>query len=119
VRAVVAAHLKGFGCAVTDVASASEALVLCRSQAQYDILLTDIALSGGMDGRNLAKLVQCCVPGIGVVFMSGDIGAVDADDAEHSRIMLRKPFTQVDLAAALIRAKAQKDAAQPPNPDSR
>ncbi len=73
------------------------------STTGVDLLLTDIVLPGGMNGRELAAEVGRRAPGIPVLYMSG---YTENAIAHHGRLdgdaeLLQKPFRRADLARAV------------------
>ncbi len=87
-------------------ASAAAALEQLGSTTAVNILLTDVVLPGGMNGRELATEAVRRAAGIDVLYMSGYTedavirqGRVDVD-AE----LRQKPFRRADLARAMRRA---------------
>jgi PAS domain S-box-containing protein len=92
--------------------SAQAALELLESPADFDVLLTDVVLPGGMSGCDLGKEVARLGSNIPVVYMSGyaesaarDHGGID----QHSQF-LQKPFRVVQLARAVQSALEQHGA---------
>nr|WP_232372521.1 PAS domain-containing protein [Acuticoccus mangrovi] len=87
-----------------------EAMRILRQHPDIDLLLTDIVMPGGMNGRRLAKEAGQLRPGLSVVLMSGYSDQLTATEgAEGPKILLRKPFTREQLAAALRRALETAD----------
>jgi CheY-like chemotaxis protein len=85
------------------VESAQEALQVLERGQPFDLMLTDIILSSGMNGRELAKEVLRQHPGIKVVYTSGysqeaiiHHGRLDADV-----LLLSKPYKKSKLAQTL------------------
>ncbi len=86
-----------------EAGTAAAALEQLGSTTGVNLLLTDVVLPGGMNGRELAAEVERRAPGIRVLYMSGYTenaimhhGRLDAD-AE----LLQKPFRRADLARAV------------------
>jgi CheY-like chemotaxis protein len=76
------------------------------STTRVNLLLTDVMLPGGMNGRELAAEAERRAPGIRVLYMSGY-----TEDAimHHGRLdagaeLLQKPFRRADLARAARKA---------------
>ena len=65
-----------------------------------DLLLTDVVLPGGLDGRNLAKEVEQRLGRTKLLFMSGYTEhAVHINDwIDRGADLLQKPFRRQDLA---------------------
>lgn len=103
-RGVLAEMLELLGYRVLQAADASQALQLAASHAGIEMLVTDIGLSGGTNGRQLAAKVQALRPGLKILLITGYVG----DDASRNvpldpgmQVMV-KPFT-LDAFAARIR----------------
>ena len=86
-----------------EAATGAAALEQLGSTTRVNLLLTDVVLPGGMNGRELATEIERRAPGIPVLYMSGYTedaimhhGRLDAD-AE----LLQKPFRRADLARAV------------------
>ncbi|MGL6111168.1 MAG: response regulator, partial [Rubrivivax sp.] len=105
VRNVVRAFLDALHCRVSVAASAEQALLALTPEADFDLLLSDIALGAGMRGTQLATLAQQRLPGIAVLLMSGySSELLDADrESPLGWELLRKPYSRAELAAAMSR----------------
>ena len=106
--------LRSLGYAVLEADSAPAALDVFSGAPHVDLLLTDIVLPGGMNGRQLAEELTQKHPALAVLYTSGySENAV----IHHGRLdpgieLLQKPFLKADLSRAA--AKALKAAAGPP-----
>jgi len=111
VREVVRTFLDSLRCKVTLAASGEQALLALGPDADFDLLLSDIALGAGMRGTRLAELAQARLPRMVVLLMSGySAELLDADrDAPLSWELLRKPYTRSELAVAMTRLMAARD----------
>jgi PAS domain S-box-containing protein len=105
-RTLAVALLSGLGYQVMEAGTAAAALEQLASTTRVNLLLTDVVLPGGMNGRELAEAAARRAPGLQVLYMSGYTenaivhhGRLDAD-AE----LLQKPFRRADLARAVRRA---------------
>jgi len=103
VRTLVVALLSGLGYQILEAGTGAAALEQLGPTTGVDLLLTDVVLPGGMNGRELAAAAERRAPGIQVLYMSGYTenailhhGRLDAD-AE----LLQKPFRRADLARAV------------------
>ena len=105
VRNVVRTFLTTLGCVVSTAASAEQALLALGPEADFDLLLTDIALGPGMRGTQLAVEAQRRFPRLAILLMSGfSSELLDADrDSPPSWELLRKPYTRDELARAIAR----------------
>ena len=110
VREVVRTFLDALGCRVALAASGEQALLSLGPDADFDLLLSDIALGAGMRGTQLAALAQQRLPELAVLLMSGfSAELLDADrDAPLGWELLRKPYSRGELAAAMARLMAAR-----------
>jgi PAS domain S-box-containing protein len=95
--------LRRLGCHVLVGGTPEAALALARTYSGHiDLLLTDVVMPG-MNGRELARAVAQARPGIRTLFMSGYPADVIAqrDLLEPNDVVLTKPFTRAELAAAV------------------
>lgn len=106
VRGVVTSMLESLGCRVLTAARGEHALELLRQQPTFDLLLTDVALPGGLTGIDVARQAHQLRSGLQIFFMSGY-----PEDAARAEGLLRpgenllvKPFRKSDLARLLQRA---------------
>ena len=108
VREVAAQFLKMLGCRVTASASAEEALMHLKPEADFELLLSDIALGPGLRGTELARLAQERLPRLHVLLMSGfSSELLDADrESPASWELLPKPYSRQQLAGAIARVLA-------------
>jgi PAS domain S-box-containing protein len=113
VREVVRNFLEALQCQVTTAASGEQALLALGPDADFDLLLSDIALGAGMRGTRLAELAQARLPRMAVLLMSGySAELLDADrDAPLGWELLRKPYTRSELAVVMARLMAARSAA--------
>ena len=92
--------LRDIGYRVEHAATAAAALELLKTMPDVQLLLTDVILPGGMNGRELANEVQKLRPGLPVLFATGYTrNAI----IHHGRLdqdvdLLTKPFTTEALA---------------------
>jgi CheY-like chemotaxis protein len=95
---------------VSLAASGEQALLSLGPEADFDLLLSDIALGAGMRGTQLAALAQQRLPKLAVLLMSGfSTELLDADrDSPLSWELLRKPYSRGELAAAMARLMAAR-----------
>ncbi|MDJ0391626.1 PAS domain S-box protein [Roseomonas sp. E05] len=94
VRGTAAERLRELGYRVLEVADGPAALDLLDGGAQADLLITDVGLPGGMNGRQVAEAVRERVPGLPVMFITGYAGTALPPGAE----VIGKPFELDTLA---------------------
>ena len=98
VRQIVRRSLLDLGYAVLEADNGVEARAILASTSGIALLLTDVVMPGGVDGRDLAREARA-VHGIArVLLMSGH--APQGGERGGLRL-LRKPFSPAQLAAAL------------------
>jgi PAS domain S-box-containing protein len=66
-----------------------------QSRSRIDLLITDVGLPGGMNGRQVADAARVIPPGLKVLFITGyaENAAVGNGHLEHGMELLTKPFT--------------------------
>jgi PAS domain S-box-containing protein len=99
-RDYIVGILSDLGYNVAATASGPAALEVIRARQDLDLLLTDVVLPGGMNGRQLSTQALQMRPNLKVLFMTGYTrnaivheGRLDADVA-----LISKPFTYDQLA---------------------
>jgi len=110
VRALTTTQLGSLGYRVLEADTGPSALKQLGSTANVNLLLTDLVLSGGMNGCELAAKVRQSMPGVKVLYMSGyseNIVAPHGPLDAHA-MLLRKPFRKRELASK-VRATLDAD----------
>ena len=98
---VTAALLDSHACKVHHVRSPEDALRALQTQAEFDVVLSDVVMPGKIDGVRLARLLQGLRPALPVVLISGY--STELPNAGEF-VVLRKPCSRDDLLAALHQA---------------
>ena len=93
---VIADMLEDLGCDVISAGSGADALDQLRHNEQISILITDINMPG-MDGHELAERAKRIRPELKVLQLSG------RERRRDGYPMIRKPFTEQDLADTMER----------------
>ena len=101
VRMIVVDVLSDLGYAVLEAGDGRSGLTILESSARIDLLLTDVGLPGGMNGRQLADVARQQRPDLRVLFMTGYAESVAVGDGRMERGMgvMTKPFAVAALAA--------------------
>lgn len=97
--------LGSLGYQVTAVRTGPEALDALKANPGIDLLLTDIIMPGGMNGRALADRATELYPSLKVLFTSG---YTENAIVHHGRLdpgveLLSKPYTRLELATKVRR----------------
>ena len=102
VRRWVASALEALGYRVLQATDAGAALGLLQSPPaqRIDLLLTDVVLSGGMTGRELAEALAARRPGVPALFTSG---YPREGRAARESVDLEKPY-ELERLASLVRS---------------
>jgi len=101
VRMVVVDVLSDLGYTVLEAGDGRAGLHIVESTARVDLLLTDVGLPGGMNGRQLADASRQRRPDLKVLFMTGyaDRVAVGNRLLDDGMQVMTKPFALDALAA--------------------
>ncbi len=101
VRMIVVDVLSDLGYAVLEAVDGRSGLQILDSGTRIDLLLTDVGLPGGMNGRQLADAARQRRPGLKVLFVTGYAESVAVGDGrmEHGMQVMTKPFAVAALAA--------------------
>ena len=99
VRQILVAHLESIGCRVLVAGDGAQALAVAEGEAPIDILLLDVVLPGGLNGRDLSETLLQRQPAAKVVFMSGytENAIIHHGRLDPDAVLLQKPFTKADL----------------------
>jgi nitrogen-specific signal transduction histidine kinase len=102
VRRVIRLQLVGLGYPVIEADHAADALLLLASVPTVGILVSDVVMPGGMDGRALCRAARQCAPHVKALLISGFSGGKAASAQGASDFpLLKKPFTATELQHAL------------------
>jgi PAS domain S-box-containing protein len=114
VGAVTEMMLTDLGHRVHRAANADEALRVVWSDAELDVVLSDVVMPGEMNGVELAKQAATFRPGLRILLTSGYAGdSLDESLSQGAWPFLRKPFLSTELAAALAKvAPETRDGSQ-------
>jgi PAS domain S-box-containing protein len=102
----VATHLVvGLGYAACSASGGSEAIAKLETEPDIGLVFTDILMPGGMSGFELAAEIRRRRPEIPILMTSGFPGHFLPGVCESFPI-IRKPFTQIELASAFLQVQA-------------
>lgn len=94
---------RGFACA--EAADGAEGLEILRNGARIDMLITDVGLPGGMNGRQVAEQARALRPDLRVLFITGyaENAVLNHGHLAPGMEVLTKPFAVDDLTARVDR----------------
>ncbi|MEA9480252.1 PAS domain-containing protein [Xanthomonas campestris] len=99
IRILICEVLTDAGYRVIDVADGSTAVERLQSAEVIDLLVTDVGLTGALNGRQVADAGRLQRPALPVLFVTGYAAsaAVGAGQLETGMEVLTKPFLAADL----------------------
>jgi len=100
IRMVVGDSLKELGYTVLEATDGTSGLAVLQSKARVDLLVTDVGLPGGMNGRQMADAARQQRPNLKVLFITGYAtnAAIGNGQLEPGMHVLTKPFAVEKLA---------------------
>ncbi|MFC7608220.1 response regulator [Teichococcus aestuarii] len=92
--------LEDLGYAAVEAADGASGLSILRSDARIDLLVTDVGLPGGMNGRQLADAARVIRPELKVLFITGyaENAVIGNGQLEPGMHVMTKPFALEALA---------------------
>ncbi|MBP2492576.1 MULTISPECIES: PAS domain S-box protein [Methylobacterium] len=103
VRMLVTEVLEDLGYTAIEAADAASGLKVLQSDVRMDLLVTDVGLPGGMNGRQMADAARVNRPDLKVLFITGyaENAAVGNGHLEPGMQVLTKPFVMEVLASRI------------------
>ncbi len=103
VRMLVTDVLEDLGYTAIEAADSAGGLRVLQSDVRLDLLITDVGLPGGMNGRQMADAARETRPNLKVLFITGyaENALLNAGQLGPGMTVLTKPFA-VDTLAARI-----------------
>lgn len=100
VRLLIADALSDLGHACIEAEDGPSALHILDSGARIDLLVTDVGLPGGLNGRQVADAARRERPELKILFVTGyaENAALNHGHIEHGMEVLTKPFAVEELA---------------------
>ncbi|TDV58034.1 phospho-acceptor domain-containing protein [Pseudomonas graminis] len=94
VRMLMCDALRERGYQVNEAMDGPSGLQMLQSMASIDLLVTDVGLPGGMNGRQVADAARALLPSLDVLFVTGyaQNSAVSGDQLPNGMAVLLKPF---------------------------
>ena len=102
VRMLMAEVLRDLGYLIIEAADGASALALLRTAARVDLLITDVGLPGGMNGRQLADAARESRPELPILFVTGYSEGALGEKLPRGMHVMTKPF---DIATFAVRTR--------------
>lgn len=101
VRMLMVDVLRDAGYRVLEAEDGASALPILQGAERLDLLVTDVGLPGGLNGRQVADLARVSRPTLKVLFVTGyaEKAAVGSGLIEPGMGVVTKPFAMDDFAA--------------------
>jgi CheY-like chemotaxis protein len=103
VRLLVTEILEDLGYSAIEAADSTAGLTVLRSDARIDLLISDVGLPGGLNGRQMADAAREGRPDLKVLFITGyaENAAISNGQLEPGMHIVTKPFAMDHLAARI------------------
>lgn len=103
VRTLVTELLEDLGYTAIEAVDGSAALKVLQSDVRLDLLVTDVGLPGGMNGRQVADAGRVARPGLNVLFITGyaENAVLGNGHLDPGMQVLTKPFAMEALASRI------------------
>jgi PAS domain S-box-containing protein len=103
VRMLVVEVLQELGYTAVEAADGAAGLKILQSSARIDLLITDVGLPGGMNGRQLADAARVHRPDLRILFVTGYAEKAVIGDGHMGPGMyvMTKPFAMENLATRI------------------
>jgi CheY-like chemotaxis protein len=103
VRMLVSEILEDLGYTAIEASDGPAGLKVLQSDVRIDLLITDVGLPGGMNGRQVADAARLARPDMKVLFMTGyaENAVLSHGHLDPGMHVLTKPFTMEGLATRI------------------
>jgi signal transduction histidine kinase len=104
IRMLISEVLQEHGYTVVEASDGPSGMRILQSAARIDLLITDVGLPNGMNGRQIADAARQTRPGLKVLFITGyaENAVVGNGHLDKGMQVIAKPF-EMDLLARRIR----------------
>lgn len=105
VRMLITDALSDAGYACVDAGDGISGLKVLESRPRIDLLITDVGLPGGLNGRQVADAAREKCPGLKVLFITGyaENAVLNHGHIAHGMEVLTKPFAVEELVVRVER----------------
>jgi len=103
IRMLITEVLDDLGYTAIEAADGAGALKILQSDGRIDLLITDVGLPGGLNGRQIADAGRATRPGLKVLFITGyaENAVVGNGHLEAGMEVVTKPFVMAALGAKI------------------
>ncbi|WP_165961128.1 PAS domain S-box protein [Qipengyuania sediminis] len=110
VRMLVVDALGDLGYDAVEAEDGPTGLKVLRSEQAIDLLITDVGLPNGMNGRQVADAARELRPGLKVLFITGfaENAVLNHGHLDHGMQVLTKPFAVSDLGERITAMMEQR-----------
>lgn len=110
VRALIADILDEMGYTTIEAGDSAAGLKILQSNVQIDLLVSDVGLPGGMNGRQMADAARVFRPELDVLFITGyaESAVFSNAELEPGMSVMTKPFS-VEVIAQRIRKIVERN----------
>ena len=117
VRMLVTEVLEELGYSAIEAIDGPSGLKVLQSDMRIDLLISDVGLPGGMNGRQLADAARMARPGLRVLFITGyaENAVISHGHLDPGMHVMTKPFSMEAMGARIreLIAAAAPDAVSP------
>jgi CheY-like chemotaxis protein len=115
VRMLVTDMLRELGYTPLEAPDGPTALEMLRGGMRIDLLISDVGLHGGLNGRQVAEEARLERPGLAVLFITGyaETIVLDKGELQPGMQVMTKPFAMEDLARQIRTMLSQETMATP------
>lgn len=103
VRMLIVEVLEEAGYSALEAADGPTGLKMLETAGHLDLLITDVGLPGGLNGRQVADAARIARPGLKVLFVTGfaENAVIGKGHLEPGMAVITKPFAMTELAAKI------------------
>lgn len=105
IREVTSAIIEDGGYTTIQATNADQAISILDSRSDISLVVTDINMSGSMDGLKLAHAIRGRWPPVRIIVVSGKVHP-EPDELPSATFFVKKPFKGEELLAAIERFAA-------------
>jgi CheY-like chemotaxis protein len=100
VRVLIVEILEELGYRALEAEDAASALPVLESGERIDLMVTDVGLPNGINGRQLADAARCARPGLKILFITGyaENAVLNQNNLEPGMYVMTKPFAMEAMA---------------------